>query len=607
MILLRPYWLLALIPLAVLLWWCWQRRPAGTGWQKLLPPHLAKHLLTGSEGVHNRWPLLVLAGAWLLATLAMAGPSWNKDEYPLYQLKGGRVLLMDMSLSMHATDLAPDRQTQAKYKAIDLVRRIKEGETGLIAYAAQPFTIAPLTRDGGTLEHLLQALSPEIMPAQGSRADLAVAKALALLKQAGYRRGDILLFTDGLSDKEASAIRDLDLGPFTLSALVFGTEQGAPIRTLSGELLKDGKGQVIIPQTDLNLTCGAVNGLCAKAGLDDGDLDALLTRPDDGKRKSDEVMTLPKDGGRYLLWLLLPLALLAFRRGLLVLPLMLVLPHPSQAAVLDGLFKNQNQVAYQQYQDKAYGKAAKGFKDANWQAAALYRDGKFEQAAQLWAKEQGPLARYNQGNALAKAGQLDPAIKAYDEALKLKPDFEDARFNRDLLEKQKQQQKPQDQKGKDKGKDKQKDKGKEQQDKDKGRSGDKKDGDKSEDPGKQQDNDQGNPQDKGDNAQKPKEPKGGEKGNQDAGQKPEQKKQGQQKDGQDQVPKPQGADDKGKDKASRQQGRLGKGDGDQANGPMLNADKLLDAVNDDPGYLLQQKMRRAYEARAKKGKEEQQW
>lgn len=589
MIWLRPSWLLALLPLALLLWWCWQRRPAGSGWQKLLPPHLAKHLLVGKDGAQSRWPLAALALAWLLGTLALAGPSWEQDQYPLYQLKGGRVLVMDMSLSMRATDLAPDRLTQAKYKAIDLVRRLNEGETGLVAYAASAYTIAPLTRDGATLEHLLQALSSEIMPAQGSRADLGVVQAIELLQQAGYRRGDILLFTDGLNPKENRALANLDLGPFNLSTLVFGTEAGAPIRTLSGELLKDGQGQVIIPQSRLSDTCGAVNGLCIKAGLDDGDLNALLTRPDSGQTQSDEVMTLPKDGGRYLLWLLLPLALLAFRRGLLVLALVAVLPQPSHAA----LFKNQGQEAYQQYQAKDYAEAANQFSDPNWQAAALYRAGHYQDAAALWQDQPGAQARYNQGNALAKAGDTQGAIGAYQEALAEQPDFADARFNLDLLNQQQDQQQQ--------GQGDQGDESSGQKEQDQ------KPGDQGQQPGDQSDADKGKPQDQGDNAQKPKEPDAGQQGDKDAGAKDQPKPQGNEQGQEDDKPSPQGADDKGKDQGRQQKAGLAKGEGDPSQGPMLNSDKLLDAVNDDPGYLLQQKMRRAYEAQAKHDKEEEQW
>ncbi|WP_192954849.1 VWA domain-containing protein [Gallaecimonas mangrovi] len=618
MILLRPYWLLALIPLAVLLWWCWQRRPAGSGWQKLLPPHLAKHLLTGQDGAQSRWPLLLLALGWLIATLALAGPSWRQDKYPLYQLSGGRVIVMDMSMTMRATDLTPDRLTQSKFKAIDLVRALKEGETGLVAYAGDAFTISPLTKDASTLEHLIHALSSEIMPVQGQRADLGIKKAMALLTHAGFKRGNILLFTDGFTKQEQSAISNLDLGEFKVSALVFGTPQGAPIKTMSGGLLKGDNGQVVIPQTHMSDVCSAVNGLCIKAGLDDGDIKALLTKPKGKEDKSDEVISLPQDGGRYLLWLLVPLLLLAFRRGLLVAALGVTLVQMAPQAHADA-FKNRSQEGYQQYQKKDFKAAANTFNDPDWRAAALYRAGQYKAAAKLWATQKGAKARYNEGNALAKAGQLDDALKAYDKALKEKPDFKDARFNRDLVKKQQAQHK--NKQGSDQNKNKDgKNQNKDQQgnsQNNKGNQG-KKPGDQSP---KSKDNKGQNkgkkPGDKG--KQKDQQPQDNKaQQNPNNAQNPQQnqdKKQQSQQGANSQQPKdkqqaePQKAQAEGDKDTKKGQQQAAKALPKDGKGPatQTEADKILDSVNDDPGYLLQQQMRRAYEARKRNAKEDQPW
>lgn len=584
MTLLRPWWLLALVPLVILLWWLWQRRPASSSWQKVLPPHLARHLLTDQQGKHSQWPLLALAGAWLLAVLALAGPSWSQDRYPLYHLNAGRVLVMDMSLSMRATDVPPDRLTQARFKAIDLVRHIKEGETGLVAYAGDAFEIAPMTRDGSTLIHLISALSPEIMPVQGSRADRGVALALKLLKQAGFHRGDIILVTDGLDKKERDAIDQLPLDHFRLSALVLGTDSGAPLRTLSGTLLKDAKGNVVIPERNLKDTCAVVSGLCITAGMDDNDISALLKPQASGETRSDDVLTLPIDGGRYLLWLLLPLVLLAFRRGLLVLVLVAVLPKPSEA----GWFQNQAQDSYQQYQQGHYQAAAASATSAQWRAAALYRQGAYLKAADLWHRMAGAEARYNEGNALARAGHRQQAIDAYNKALALQPDMADARYNRDLLEKQQHQ-------GKTPANSSQppkpgnKNNAKQQQGNNK-------------QPGKQQPDKKGQPHGQ-DKQQQPKAKQ--QPGNKAPANKP---KAGEQKPkGQNPKLQPQGAG-KGQQKARKAPGKLATKSGSGGPlGPQMSADKVLDAVNDDPGYLLQKKMQAAYQRRNHQGKEKQQW
>src|SRR5690606_17070845 len=79
-------------------------------------------------------------------------------------------------------------------------------------------------------------------------------------------------------------------------------------------------------------------------------------------------------------------------------------------------------------------RAAELFEDPEWRAAAQYRAGDYEASAATLAGLDTATAHYNRGNALARAGELRAAIAAYDRALELDPDHEDARYNRDLLQ-----------------------------------------------------------------------------------------------------------------------------------------------------------------------------
>lgn len=80
--------------------------------------------------------------------------------------------MMDMSMSLYATDIKPNRLTQARYKALDLLSLWKEGLTGMVAYAGDAYTISPLTSDINTIKSQVPNLSPDIMPYQGSNAPL---------------------------------------------------------------------------------------------------------------------------------------------------------------------------------------------------------------------------------------------------------------------------------------------------------------------------------------------------------------------------------------------------------------------------------------------------
>jgi Ca-activated chloride channel family protein len=78
-------------------------------------------------------------------------------------------------------------------------------------------------------------------------------------------------------------------------------------------------------------------------------------------------------------------------------------------------------------------RAADLLQQPGWRGSALYRDGKFDDAAQVFADQPGATGHYNRGNALARAGQLEQALEAYQQALDEDPDFEDARANHDLV------------------------------------------------------------------------------------------------------------------------------------------------------------------------------
>ena len=91
--------------------------------------------------------------------------------------------------------------------------------------------------------------------------------------------------------------------------------------------------------------------------------------------------------------------------------------------------------------------AAELFEDSEWQAVANYRAGDFADSAAGFAERGDTRSLYNLGNALAKQGEFDSAIDAYEQVLEMDPDDVDAAYNRDLLLEAKQQQEAQQQQG----------------------------------------------------------------------------------------------------------------------------------------------------------------
>jgi len=454
---LRPDWLWGLPPALLLLFWMARRQLRSRSWQAVCDPELLPHLLLGRSVRRANWPLWFFLFGLLLCVLALAGPVWQRQPQPLFRQQSALVVLFDLSRSMQAADLKPSRFLRARLKIEDLLRQRKEGQTALIVFAADAFTVTPLTEDRHTIEALLKSIDPGMMPAQGSRPDRAILLGLGLLQQAGLKQGRLLLVTD--EDRPEGTLteaRKLPEQGFELAVLGVGTQQGAPIPQSGGGFFKDNQGNLVLPQLNrsgLEQLASAGNGPYHSISVDDSDLRSLLAGLDDHSLNQAGQHTsvtgdIWREEGVWLLWPLVLLAAFAFRRGwLLVLPLLFLLPAPAEAFSWQELWQTPDQQAAQAFEQQDYTSAAQRFEDSRWKATALYRDGKFTEAAKLLDDPQDADDFYNQGNALAKQGDLQAALKAYDQALKQDPEHADARFNKELVEKElrKQQREQKDQ------------------------------------------------------------------------------------------------------------------------------------------------------------------
>ncbi|MGB5306892.1 MAG: VWA domain-containing protein, partial [Gammaproteobacteria bacterium] len=181
----QPLWLLALLPLAFLLWQVSQHSSTNNPWRKVVDSRLLPLLMRDQRTGNRQFPLWLLASGWLLTVLALADPAWEQQPQPVMQTTTSRVIVLDLSRSMLAADLQPSRLLRARFKVEDILARADESQTGLVVFAGAAFSVTPLTRDADTLRAQLKALEPDIMPAQGSRADLGLLKAQELLQQAG--------------------------------------------------------------------------------------------------------------------------------------------------------------------------------------------------------------------------------------------------------------------------------------------------------------------------------------------------------------------------------------------------------------------------------------
>ncbi|WP_100655672.1 vWA domain-containing protein [Alteromonas flava] len=466
----RPQWLWALLPLAVIYIALVTLYRQLSGWQQVLPTHLQAVILSDAGGTRKsrRPPFWLLALAWLLAVIMLAGPTWERLPQPVFNLKQGNVLVLDMSLSMRSTDIAPDRVTRARFKAIDLVSQLGDGEVGMVAYAGDAFVISPLTEDVNNLIAMIPSISPEIMPIPGSSPLRGFEVATELLQNAGYQQGNIFWFTDGMEQQQFKLIAEfVENSPYTIHALAIGTQEGAPIRQVNGELLKDSQGAIVVPRMDpskIRAVSARSGGDFARLSANDSDIqqlvqaggsyaDGQLLTEDDNPMQGD----VWRDMGAYLVVLLLPFAAYAFRRGIIMcVPLLglgFLVPPPAAFAStesaspnwLTSAFATADQRGQDAYASEDFSRAADLFNDPMWQGAAHYRNQNYEQALAAYSQVDSTAALYNQGNALAKLGRLEEAIEKYTQVLAREPENQAAQENKALLEELLQQQDQQNQ------------------------------------------------------------------------------------------------------------------------------------------------------------------
>jgi Ca-activated chloride channel family protein len=458
----RPEWLWSLLPAVVIALLLLLARTQNGSWQSVIDPELLKHLTGNStQRRQTNWLPLILLG-WILAAIAASGPSWEKVPQPIHRKQDAVVLVLDLSYSMKAADLAPSRIDRARQKILDVLAQRQEGQTGLIAFAGDAHIVTPLTDDTQTIANLLPALHPDMMPLLGSKAGDAVELALQLFKSAGVDSGRILLVTDGVdSSAKKKILKTLRGSNIELAILGIGTARGAPIPMPRGGFVKDSKGAIVMPKLDqesLSDLAGDSRGKYRTLDIVDSDIDYLLSESALTDREQTQALDRSADHwddkGYWLVLLLLPISLGLFRRGVLLglVPLLFVLPaeqsyaqtgeQPS-ANAWDNLWLTPDQQGRRALEQGNSEAAANLFENQDWAGTAAYQQGDFDTAIEHFSSADSADAWYNRGNALARGGKLDEAISAYEESLQRAPDREDAEQNRKLLEELKKQQEQQ--------------------------------------------------------------------------------------------------------------------------------------------------------------------
>jgi Ca-activated chloride channel family protein len=226
---LRPLWLLAFVPVALVVWGIRRRQDASRPWHGIVDEHLLPYLLSGRTERARFGPLELLALGWCIAIVALAGPTWRRERAPFAEDTAALAIVVKVTPSMRTEDVQPDRLTRSIEKIRDLLQRRPGAKTALIAYAGSAHVVMPPTTDDDIINTFAAALDPKVMPEDGDVAGDALRLADQSLADAGS--GSILWITDSVAPEQAQTLagwRKMSETPVRLLApLLDGAELSA--------------------------------------------------------------------------------------------------------------------------------------------------------------------------------------------------------------------------------------------------------------------------------------------------------------------------------------------------------------------------------------------
>jgi Ca-activated chloride channel family protein len=291
---LRPWWLLALVPCALLWWGIRQRQSTAQIWHGIVAPHLLPFLLRGQARTRRFSPLTLIGFGWCVSVVAIAGPTWRREPAPFADDTAALAIVIKVSPSMLTEDVQPSRLARGVQKIRDLLVLRRGARTALIAYAGTAHVVMPATTDEGIINTFAQALDPKIMPQDGDVAAEALRLADEALAQSGS--GSILWITDNIAPEQMPA----------LSA--WRSHSTTAVRVLP-PLLSGGELDAVTRSAE------KVHGSIVRLSPDDSDVSSLASAARFATAPAGESSDRWEESGYWLTPLVAALLLPFYRRG----------------------------------------------------------------------------------------------------------------------------------------------------------------------------------------------------------------------------------------------------------------------------------------------------
>lgn len=396
--------------------------------------------------------------SFILFGVALIRPQFGYREI-LEEREGQDIaFVVDVSQSMLAKDLSPNRLGRVRFAITDLLSHLKGDRVGLISFAGVSFIESPLTYDYSTFRLFLDDLSPDLIPVAGTNIESALKRVIQLYggkerKFISGRGKTVILFSDGeeLSgnlESVSAELKELGIRVYTVG---IGSEVGAPIPTDQG-YKRDKGGKVILSKLDrksLEKLAHATDGAYLGGELSGHELERFFKEEiSSGKEKSKIA------GGVVRVWqeyyqVTLLLGLVCYfisalgRRNLIVASLTFIICFPGNS------WADSLEEASAYYAEGNFRKAFELYESAKTgtspipaelgSAKSLYKLKRFFEAKERYQKlvemEKRPEFLYNLGNTQTQLGQYEEAIKSYEEALTIAPNDTETKENLEYVKK----------------------------------------------------------------------------------------------------------------------------------------------------------------------------
>lgn len=454
-------WVGLFIPMVGVLYFYFGARPLSMKQlETFIDSHLLPYLIVKNPSQQTRtyWTFLSWTLVWTLLTVALAGPRWNFREVETYTKTSSLVIILDLSKSMNVADLRPSRLIQAKQKIEDLLNHSLNIKVGLIAFAADPHMITPITEDKQTIRHLLPSLTTDLVHVQGSRLSPALEMAHQRLSaETGQHKAILILSDGGFEDSSAFQIaKKLAEQGIKVHAIGLATQEGGVLLNAQGHAVKKDGIPVLskLDQERLQTLTEMGKGSFASWREADQAIEVMLNELRDTAQTQQALSKKQIWEEHFYLFILpvLPFLLYWYRRqAVFVWILLLFLPSFRVEASYENWFKNQNQQAEEAFQQENYQQAIENFDDFYRKGVASYKAGEYAKAEEYFRASHRPKvaeqAAFNLGNSLAQQEKYEEAAKTYEELLKNWPHHQKAQDNLALMQKildqQKQNEQPQ--------------------------------------------------------------------------------------------------------------------------------------------------------------------